>query len=282
MRPLRKTGSDDPRDRLRLLLADEELDVAEAALWIAKEEYPELDVPFERGRLRNLALAGAERAARHENPFARLDEVQTYLYEELGFRGNAESYDDPRNSFLNDVLELRTGIPLTLSVVFLEIAREAGFEVRGIGLPGHFVARVSLRGRTILVDPYHRARVITRDDCRDLVARSTGRPSLFRPEQLDGVAGRSMVGRLLLNLKHVYVNKGDYAKALGVVERLLMVSPENTRELRDRGFLQAHLGHSNEAIRDLERYLRLAPKAADFESVKGRVAWLRRKLSRAN
>jgi regulator of sirC expression with transglutaminase-like and TPR domain len=258
------------------------LNVVEAALWVACEEYPDLDVTAEAKSLEDLCDGCADRTDGRENPFARLNCVQEYMFEELGFHGNLENYDDPRNSFLNEVMARRTGIPLTMSLVFLELARAAGFKVRGVGLPGHFVARVTWEERTIFVDPFHGGHVITEEDCRDLVGRSTGRPSLFRQEQLEGVAGRAMIGRLLLNLKHLYLNKSDYRRSLTVVERLLLVSPGNTREIRDKGFLEAHLGRPAEAIADLETYIELAPKAPDVESVRGRVVWLRRKLSEIN
>jgi len=271
------------RHRLsRLLSGNANLNVVEAALWVACEEYPELEVRAEMKVLEELSRGCAERAGGEANPFARLNRVQQYMFDELGFRGNLENYDDPRNSFLNEVIARRTGIPLTLSIVYLELARAAGFEARGVGLPGHFVVRTAWNGRTIFVDPFHDGEVITEEDCRDLVGRSTGRPSLFRREQLEGVAGRAMIGRLLLNLKHLYLNKSDYGRALGVVERLLLVSPANTREIRDKGFLEAHLGRPAEAIADLETYLELAPRAPDVESVRGRVVWLRRKLSEIN
>jgi len=271
------------RHRLgRLLSGNGSLNVVEAAFWVAFEEYPELDVKAEMKALEELCRGCAGRAEGQSNPFARLNRVQEYMFEELGFHGNLENYDDPRNSFLNEVLTRRTGIPLTMSLVFLELARAAGFEVRGVGLPGHFVARTRWENRTILVDPFHGGGVITEEDCRDLVGRSTGRPSLFRREQLQGVAGRAMIGRLLLNLKHLYLNKSDYGRALGVVERLLLVSPGNTREIRDKGFLEAHLGRPAEAIADLETYIEMAPKAPDVDSVRGRVVWLRRRLSEIN
>jgi regulator of sirC expression with transglutaminase-like and TPR domain len=204
------------------------------------------------------------------------------MFEELGFRGNVERYDDPRNSFLNDVVERRTGIPLTLSLLFMEIARAAGFSARGVGLPGHFVCRIGFAGRSILVDAFHGGRVITEEDCRTLVGRSTGRPSLFRREQLQGTSGRAMVGRMLLNLKHVYLTAGDFERALWAVERLLLVAPDDPRELRDRGFLLAHLGRPGAAIADLESYLARNPAAPDADSVQTRLSWLRRRASRVH
>jgi regulator of sirC expression with transglutaminase-like and TPR domain len=266
----------------RLLSGKGSFDLVEAALWIAYEEYDDLDVEREAGRLRILAAEGARRVVGMENPFARLDGVQRYFADDLGFHGNAGDYDDPRNSYLNEVLDRRVGIPLTLSLVFMELARAAGFETIGVGLPGHFVARVTYGERTILVDPYHGAQVISEEDCRQLVRRCTGRSSLFRRELLRGVPEWAMLRRLLLNLKHTHVSRNDYARALSIVERLILLQPADSKEIRDMGFLKAHLGRPGAAIVDLETYLSLDPGAPDRESVQGRLVWLRRKLSETN
>jgi regulator of sirC expression with transglutaminase-like and TPR domain len=271
------------RSRLaELLAAPGPLDVIQAALLVAAEEYPDLDVGGEAQRIRLICVAGAERVDGLTNPFARLDELRSYLFEDLGFRGNHDAYDDPRNSFLNEVLDRRLGIPLTLSMLFIEQARAAGFEAHGVGLPGHFVTRVRYDGRSVLVDPFHGGHVITIEDCRQLVARSTGRAALFRSTHLDGVPGSAMLKRLLLNLKQVYVSSADFDRALSAVERLLLISPGDPQELRDRGLIKAHLGRPGPAIADLERYLSLVPDAPDLKTVEGRLVWLRRKLSEIN
>ena len=152
----------------------------------------------------------------------------------------------------------------------------------GIGLPGHFVSRVAWQGRSILVDPFHGAAVITLEDCKQLVARSTGRGWLFRPDYLDGTPDRAMLARLLMNLKYAYLGRSDYTRALSAVERLLLVSPDDAAEIRDRGLLQARLGRPAAAIQDLEAYLASSPDAPDTKSVSGRLTWLRRRQSESN
>lgn len=271
------------RRRLAALLArGEEFDVVDASLLVAAEEYAAVDVRRERRRIETIGLEARRRTDRIENPFARLETLRAYLFDELGFHGNLDQYDDPRNSFLNEVLARRAGIPLSLSLVFVEAARSSGFDACGIGLPGHFVSRVEFAGRRIMVDPFHGGHVITEEDCRQLVARSTGRATLFRAELLVPATPRAMLTRMLVNLKRIYLNHEDYARALGAVERLLMVSPEDPREIRDRGFLLAHLGRPGAAVADLENYLAVAPGAPDADAVRGRLAWLLRKMSEAN
>jgi regulator of sirC expression with transglutaminase-like and TPR domain len=267
------------RERLSTLLSGRvPLDIFEAALLVAAEEYPDLDPDRERERVRAMGEEAARRVEGTGNLFARLDRVRGYLFEELAFHGNTEDYDDPRNSFLNEVLNRRVGIPLTLSILFMEVAGAAGFRCRGIGLPGHFVVRAEYEGRTILVDPFHGGQVITEEDCRQLVARSTGRPSLFRREQLEGTTPEAMLVRLLRNLKRTYLAREDYPRTLSVVERLLMVVPNDPREIRDRGILMANMGKTGAAVADLETYLSLEPEAPDAESVRGRLTRLRRKM----
>lgn len=188
----------------------DEFDLIEMALTIAAEEYPTLDESRQARRIGLIAAEGARRAVNIENPFERLEILRQFFFHELGFCGNQEDYNDPRNCFLNDVLDRRTGIPLTLSLLFGEMGQAAGFKVRGIGLPGHFILRFEDSERVILVDPFHRGEVITEDDCRQLVGRTTGRPSLFRPRLLRGSDNRAILTRLLLNLKHMYVEREDF------------------------------------------------------------------------
>jgi len=271
------------RERLAAALAiDGPLELLEATLLVALEEYPDLDIRREAARVRIISAEGARRVEGCANPFARLDGLREFFFDELGFRGNSRRFGDPRNSYVNEVLNRRLGIPLTLSILFMDLALAAGFEVRGVGLPGHFVVRLSLDERSLLVDPFSRSRVISEEDCRELVARTTGRPNLFRQEVLEGIDERAMLGRMLLNLKHIYVGQSDYGRALDAVERLLLVDPGDQAEIRDRGFLKAHLGRPGAAIQDLESYLTGRPQAPDAESVRGRLVFLRRQISQLN
>ncbi len=265
-----------------LLAPGRPVDIVEAALWVAAEEYPDLAVSREVARVHILGGEAARCVESLDNPFERLDRLRVFLYEDLGFRGNRHAFKDPRNSFLNEVLNRRLGIPITLSILFMELARAAGFEARGVALPGHFVVRLSYNGRTILVDPFHGATVISEEDCRQLVARSTGKPGLFLREQLEGTDERHMLGRMLRNLKQIYVEREDFKRALSVVERLLILRPGDMLQIRDSGYLKAHLGQPGGAISDLETYLSRSPQARDNASVRSRLVWLRRRISEMN
>lgn len=270
------------RRRLGVLLSDPgPLALLEATLQVAAEEHESMDVLAQIGRIETIGAEARARVAPLENPFARIEALRVLLFEELGFKGNADEFDDPRNSYFDDVLERKLGIPLTLSILVIEVARRAGMSAEGVGLPGHFVVRIDENGRQLLVDPFHGGHIITVEDCKDLVVRTTGRASLFRKDSLDTATPRAMLTRLLLNLKRIHLARGDYIRAMAVVERLLVVTPADAKEIRDRGLLLAHLGQSSAAMQDLESYLVLAPGAPDVDSIKGRLAWLKKRAGNA-
>lgn len=269
------------RRRLAVLLSGPgPLPLLEATLQIAAEEHETIDVLAQIARVETIGAEAKRRVAALENPFARLDAIRILLFEELGFKGNVDDFDDPKNSYFDDVLERKLGIPLTLSILVIEVARCAGVAAEGVGLPGHFIVRVEEGGRRLLLDPFHGGHIITVEDCKDLVVRTTGRASLFRNDSLDAATPRAMLTRLLLNLKRIQLAQGDYIRALAVVERLLVIAPGDAKEIRDRGLLLAHLGQSGAAMQDLESYLALAPGAPDIESVRGRLAWIRKRAAR--
>lgn len=283
MQPDVSDNRDACRRHLRALRAEPgPLDIVEFALVVSAEATPGLDLEAQRARIATLRDTAAERCGGIPNPFARLDALREFLFVEERFRGNVDAYDDPANSYLHAVLERRLGIPLTLAILYLDVAHAAGFEARGIGLPGHFVCGVERDGRDVIVDPFHGGHVISREDCRDLVARSTGRPDLFREEFLDGATADSMAARLLHNLKRIHLAAEDYGAALDAVDRLLILDPDDAREIRDRGILQAHLGRPGAAVVDLQTYLDLAPGAPDAEAVRGRLVALRRRVAESN
>jgi regulator of sirC expression with transglutaminase-like and TPR domain len=275
----------DPGGRFsRLAQAEDgEVRLAEAALWIAADEYPGLDLPLWLGRLDALGAAAARRITPAMDAGATLRVLNELLFEEQGFRGNRENYYDHRNSFLNDVLERRVGIPITLAVVYLEVAAAAGVTARGVGLPGHFVVRLDRHGRQRLLDPFHEGRELSTDDCRALVRQARGGDDVaFDPAWLEPVTTRQIVSRMLANLKAIYLAQGDWIRALRTVERRLAVEPESPGGLRDRGAIRARMGDPHAAIRDWEAYLAATPEAADAERVRHSLRALRQAVAVLN
>jgi regulator of sirC expression with transglutaminase-like and TPR domain len=283
MTPSGKLKATEARRQFERLLAlpDASIDLAHAALLMAAEEEPALDVEHYRARLFELGLAArAFVAARSWGP---VDALNEFVFRELGFVGNQASYYDPRNSLLPYVIDERRGIPITLSLVYMELGRRAGLEVEGIGLPGHFIVRVraeSARGEeTRLVDPFNR-RAISVDDCQELLDSLYGGQVALSEEHLRAATNREILARVLRNLKAVHAQSNRHRRALAAVERILLIDPEAHDERRDRGVLLAQLGRYAEAITEMRAYL--ARPVADAEQVREQLKKVRAQLAMLN
>ena len=201
---------------------------------------------------------------------------------EQGFAGNREDYSNPRNSFLNDVLDRRQGIPITLSLVLVEVGKRLGLAVEGIGLPGHFIAGARLGDSQILLDPFNAGALLTPEACEKLVARTLGRKVALKPENFAAVNRRQFLARMLANLKGVYWQREAWDRVVGVIDRLLVLDPKAAGEWRDRGVAWTKLGEIRRGVVDWERYLTEFPNAADHEAVKGHLRKARQKLAQLN
>lgn len=248
--------------------------VAPAALAIARVEYPSLDVEPYLQRLERMGEAAAARLHRRGElrTDARVATLNAYLYEELGFSGNRDHYDDPRNSFLNEVLDRRTGIPISLAVVYLEIGRRAGLRLEGVNFPGHFLVRAPAEpgADELIVDPFHSGALLSEVDCRQLLRQHLGDEAAFDPALLATATRQHIVVRMLVNLKRLYVRMRSFPQARFIADLLLTVDPSALSELRDRGLLAYHMEDFAAALRDLEAYLRLMPRAeADVDELLG-------------
>jgi len=252
----------------RLVTAPEaDIDLAHAALLVAGEEYPQLVPDLYLRRLDILAERVRDRLADEGAAVVVLQEMSRVLFEDERFRGNAEAYYDPRNSFLNDVLDRRLGIPLTLSIVFLEVGWRLGLPLEGVNFPGHFLVRYRGEAFGLLVDPFQAGEVRFEDQAQELLDRVYGGSVELRPDYLRTADRRDILIRLLANLKNIYMNAGDEVRAIGAVERILLVRPV-AEERRDRGMLLARLGRVDEAVTDLRQYLDAAPDAPDAGRVR--------------
>ncbi|MFN4261666.1 MAG: SirB1 family protein [Gemmataceae bacterium] len=241
------------------------VDVAEVALLLARDEYPLLDVEAYLCELN--ALAHEARRYVRGNLASRTHGLCRYLFHEMGFRGNVQNYYDPRNSYLNQVLDRRTGIPITLSVVTLAVAGRAGLPVVGVGLPGHFIVKAVTANEEVLFDPFHGGMVLTPEGCSHLVERATGTPFQASAEQLSATPPGDIVVRMLSNLKNIYLKDGDYARAVRIVERLLQLQPHDPRQRRDLGLCLLQAGQPGPAIDHLSAYLDVAGDEGDVPVV---------------
>jgi regulator of sirC expression with transglutaminase-like and TPR domain len=262
------------RARFAALLERDPIPLDEAALAIAAEAYPALDPEPYLVRLDDLGARVKRAAPAPLRPASALRALREVLAGEEGFRGNAHDYQDPRNSFLNDVLDRKLGIPISLSVVWMEVARRAGVALVGVGFPGHFLARVASPGVAVFVDPFNGGDLLGPDECiARFRARSGGRE--LDPRHLEPVSTRQILARMLQNLRRIYAERRDRVGAFWVADRLLVLAPGMLEALRDRGIAAAHLGAVQAAERDLEAYLARAPDASDGPAVRDALAKLR-------
>jgi regulator of sirC expression with transglutaminase-like and TPR domain len=263
------------RARFKALIERPLVPLDEAALAIAEEEYPGLDTAACLARLDALGALVDQRAREPRRVAGRLRALCDVLFDELGFRGNGEAYYDPRNSFLNEVLERGLGIPISLSVLVMEVGRRVGLPLHGVGLPRHFMVKLQPNaGPEVFIDAFDGGALLSREEC---AARFRGGPTApeLDPRWFQAVTPRQLLGRMLQNLKQIYVERGDVVRAYWVVDRLVLVAPEAAEELRDRGLIAARLGNRPAASRDLRDYLERVPGAPDAADIRERLAALR-------
>jgi len=287
----------------RDLMARAEDDDPEAlvrgALVIARVEHGPLDPGPTLERLAELGRGAAQRLAQltAATADARVAALNGYLFDEIGFFGNETRFEDPRNSFLNDVLERRTGIPISLAVVYMDVARRAGVRLEGVNFPGHFLVRYPARTEDLgghhdlLIDPFHRGALVSEADCRRLIERHVGADATFSTEMLATADTRQILVRMLMNLKRLYVRCRSFPHAFSVTHLLVALEPSSLVELRDRGLLAYQLRDLAGALRDLEAYLQgLSPVPQqldeethkEYEQIWEHVKAIRRRMASFN
>ncbi|MCI0626781.1 MAG: transglutaminase-like domain-containing protein [Acidobacteria bacterium] len=259
-------------------LPEEAIEPVEGALLIAQSEYPSLDRSQYRRQLYQMAFEAHEVCT--GGTAERLRALSRLFGGRWGFRGNHEDYYDPRNSFLNDVLDRRTGIPITLALVYIEAGRGAGLDLLGVGMPGHFL--VGMAGREdIYVDAFGGGALLTRADCAARM-RELHPEEVFRPEFLAPVSPRQILVRMLNNLLEIYLQTDRFAKALAALEMILCLEQEQAHWLRRRALVHSQLKNYSRAIADLEAYLAQAPDAPDRAELERHLAALRQLRSLVN
>lgn len=247
---------------------DAQIDLAKAALYIARDEYPDLDVDAYLNALDVMAAEVEERLPTERYPLRIIQSLNQYFYDDLGYIGNISDYYDPRNSFLNEVIDRRTGIPITLSLVYLEVARRLDFPMVGINMPGHFLIRPEFENAGIFVDAFNRGEILFEQDCEERLAQMYGRPVPLQPSFTAPVSPRHLLARMLRNLKFIYLDRQDLPRVLRVVERILVLFPDEPMELRDRGLIYYQMSEWSKASQDLEMYLTMLPNAEDAHTIR--------------
>ena len=262
---------------------DSRIDLAHACLMIAQDAYPELDVERYLGEIERMALALrgtlGKADAPGDSPEERVMALNRFLFAELGYRGNAEEYYDPRNSYLNEVMDRRIGIPITLAVLYMALGRRIGLPLQGVSFPGHFLVRLRLRGGMLVLDPFDGGTPLAESDLRRRLQRVVPKgvadgatvAELPLEQFLEPATPRQIVARVLRNLKGIYRDADQPERLLEVLNRMRVVAPESSAELRDRGLVYQRLECYRAALQDLSGYLEREPQAADFEEVRVRM-----------
>jgi regulator of sirC expression with transglutaminase-like and TPR domain len=260
---------------VELLRASQSPDLAEMALQVSRIEYPDLEIAPYLQQLDDIAEQAQRLAGASASVLDLIDAINQHLFAELGFKGNDEDYYDPRNSFLNEVIDRRTGIPITLGIVYLSVARRLAVAVNGVSFPGHFLLRVELTAQPLILDPFNAGRILVNDDLVKMLDAAGAAGSKVSLEQsLAATANTDVISRVLRNLKGIYVQREDAVKTLPIVEHLLALHPNSPSELRDRGYLFQALECFGAARADFERYLELSPYAKDGEQIRARCRML--------
>ncbi|MEO0349524.1 MAG: transglutaminase-like domain-containing protein [Cyanobacteria bacterium P01_A01_bin.15] len=253
------------RQRFRHLISQPVLDLAAAALCPAQEVYPDLDPAICYRQLDKLAAAIRPNISAY--PLKTIQAINHHLYTELGFSGNQINYYEPDNSYFNRVLERRMGIPITLALVYLEVAQRLDFSMVGVGMPGHFLVRPTVDDMAVYVDPFNQGEVLFPADCQAIFQRLYGANAVWSPAYLTPITAKPLLARLLNNLKLIYLNRRDLSHTLTVLDYLLLLFPQEPSNSRDRGLIHYQLQNLLAARSDLETYLVHSPSAPDRDQI---------------
>ncbi|HKW76689.1 MAG TPA: transglutaminase-like domain-containing protein [Terriglobales bacterium] len=264
-------------------IEDERIDLLRAALAFSRIEYPQLDPAPYVHQVEDFARRVAERIDDPDEPAVCIAAMNQVLFQEEMFRGNTVDYYSPRNSFINDVLDRRLGIPITLALLYLEVARRAGFPLFGVGMPGHFLLKhYDVSGRSILIDAFNCGAIVSEEDCRKKVKSIYSGQITLQPEFLLTVTRRQMLTRMLNNLRTIYLSQRDFRRAVRVVDLILVIYPRSPEDVKQRAALRYNLNDFSGALADFEEYVKMAPEASDAEEIGQTALSLRRQMAMMN
>ena len=256
---------------------EEQIDLSRAALAIAMQEYPDLNIEDCLSQFDGLGQTVERRLGEERNPYRTIAALNTVLFKEIGFEGNRAEYYDPKNSFLNDVIARKRGIPITLSVVYIEVARRVGLSLAGVGFPGHFLVKYQDGDVEIIIDVFNKGEILAREDLDKLLQQLYQGQVSYQSGFVTPLGKRDILRRMLNNLKLIYLRQGEALKALAVLDQLVILDPSAADELRDRGLLYIKLECYAQAMEDLESYLSLAPGADDAAMIKAQIVSIKQR-----
>ncbi len=253
-----------------------------AALTLAMEEYPGLNISEHLRRLDTLAARADVLIGIDRSPVNCIESINETLFVQEGLRGNSEDYYDPRNSYLNQVLDRRLGIPVSLSIIYIEVAKRIDFPVCGVGFPGHFLAKHVAKSRDIIIDPFNMGRILTMNDCQELLDKIHSGKVEMNPSLLQPMDKRAIITRLLYNLKGIYMQNEKYNQALSVIDKILLLNPGTPSEIRDRGVLFMQTSLFARALADLQQYLAHSSSPDDRSYIENHIKMLRNIICEPN
>jgi regulator of sirC expression with transglutaminase-like and TPR domain len=262
---------------------DEKIDLVRGALTIARTEYPELNIESYVRRVDELAFQAEARVTEIGDASETISAINYVLFQQAGLQGNRDDYYDPRNSFLNDVLDRCLGIPITLALVYMEVGRRLGFPLFGVGMPGHFLLKnYDIDGSETLIDCFNGGDILNAQDCQRRLDEIYSGQMTLRPEFLFAVSRRQMLTRILNNLKTVYMTARNFKKVLPLVDLVLVIYPRSPEDVKQRALLRYSLGQAKAAAEDLEEYLKMSPEASDSDEIRQTALSIRRMLALMN
>jgi regulator of sirC expression with transglutaminase-like and TPR domain len=268
---------------VRSEIEDESVDILRAALTLSRIHEPALDMERYVHRVDELAARVAVKIDDPDDPVQIIAAMNDVLFREEMFRGNTVDYYSPRNSFLHDVLDRRLGIPITLALVYMEVARRVGFQLFGVGMPGHFLLKhYDVDGHSILIDAFERGSIVTEDDCRQKLDSIYSGQVTLQPEFLLPVTRRQMLTRILNNLRSIYLSQRDFRRAVQVVDLILVIYPRSPEDMKQRAVLRYNLNDFRGALSDFEEYVKMSPDASDAEEIRQTALSLRRSMAMMN
>lgn len=268
---------------VRSEVEDERVDLLRAALTYSRLEDPQLDIEHYVQRVDELARRVAAKIQDPDDPDEIIAALNEVLFREEMFRGNAVDYYSARNSFLHDVLDRRLGIPITLALVYMEVARRVGFPLFGVGMPGHFLLKhYDVDGRSILIDAFERGSIVSEEDCRQKLDSIYSGQLAMQPEFLLPVTRRQMLTRMLNNLRSIYLTQRDFRRAVQVVDLVLVIYPRSPEDVKQRAVLRYNLNDYRGALNDFDDYVKMSPDASDAEEIKQTALSLRRSMAMMN
>ena len=268
---------------VRSEIEDERVDILRAALTFSRIDNPALDIERYAHRVDELAVRVAAKIDDPDDPIEVIAALNDVLFREEVFRGDTVDYYSPRNSFLHHVLDRRLGIPISLALVYMEVARRVGFQLFGVGMPGHFLLKhYDVDGHSILIDAFERGSIVTEDDCRQKLDSIYSGQVALQPEFLLPVTRRQMLTRMLNNLRSIYLSQRDFRRAVQVVNLILVIYPRSPEDMKQRAVLRYNLNDFRGALSDFEEYVKMSPDASDAEEIRQTALSLRRSMAMMN